>query len=105
MNNSKITLASTIDADLLDITIPSEPSDFDDESSDLHFDCVDVGRQRDKLYYDELYCVEIDPAEYLAPEDFLSPEEYKEYLKRKQDEPPKSHIRTSTDGDLKDMPF
>ena len=99
MNNSKITLASTIDADLLDITIPSEPCDFDDESSDLHLDCVDVGRQRDKLYYDELYCVEIDPAEY------LDPEEYKEYLKRKQDEPPQDLIRTSTDDDLKDMPF
>lgn len=105
MNNSKIKLASTIDTDIFDHDIPCEPCDCDDESTKLHFDCVDLGILRGELYDDASYDDEIDPSEYLDPKEFLSPEQYQEYLKRKQDEPPQDPTPTSTDDVLKDMPF
>ncbi len=108
MNNSKIKLASTLDANLLDIAIPCEPCDCDDESSELHFDCVDVAEQRGELYDDYLDPLEFlgyDPRDFLDPKEYMTDEEYKEYLKRTQDEQPQDTARTSSDDDWKDMPF
>ena len=43
--------------------------------------------------------------DFLDPKEYMTDEEYKEYLKRTQDEQPQDTARTSSDDDWKDMPF